>query len=283
MAEPITIVTLPLWRDWSEAPVGGAELSPGLTYPDLGLGTDAVEYHGELTWESVDHEALRATLADRVNFSPKAAFDWRAEDPGPAYSAIDQWLDAAKSQPGSVYGFRAGMGMPKVVVRYVDGAGWQLGTPQAGGAFAGVNGDDGDQDEDDQDMIASPKGGGTAVESIVEGLLGEAKPPAHLTVGARIRYDGMTPVQTYEKPDFDAQGHGGLSARAGQVTHGETATVEQVRPHKGGYSVLLKTTKGHVLWIHDWNAYDWSAVGANESISESEAETIAKRLLGGRW
>ena len=135
---------------------------------------DAREHHGKIDWKPFEAQEISDQFDEYVPVSADAA-----EQP---YSSIDQFLGAAKGQPGIAFGFRAGVGMPVVLLKYEDGQ-FFLGTQTVPDGFAGIDGNDGDADGDDLPILPAPGAGGAVrtegakddVARIVEGLLKPAK------------------------------------------------------------------------------------------------------------
>jgi hypothetical protein len=136
---------------------------------------EASEYHGEIEWKPFSSQEIADQFAEYIPCSDDAA-----ERP---YTTIDQFLGAAQGQPGVAFGFRAGVGLPKCYLKFEDGD-FFLGTAANDGEnFAAIDGNDGDNDDDDLAIYPSPGGGGPVVKNesrneiarIVESLLKPAK------------------------------------------------------------------------------------------------------------
>lgn len=135
---------------------------------------DASEYQGEIEWKPFEAQEISDQFNEYMPVSADAA-----ERP---YSTVDQFLGAAQGQPGVTFGVRAGVGLPKVYLKFEDGQ-FFLGTATSPNGFAGVAGNDGDNDEDDMALQPSPGAGGRVqnleardeVSQIVESLLKPSK------------------------------------------------------------------------------------------------------------
>lgn len=129
---------------------------------------EGIEYHGEPKWNVVDEEDFLT-----VNSPPIGT---TGEPGGGEASIVKQFVDAAKGQPGVAFGFQAVQdGRTKTaVVKWEDGKLWaakidpdKLDSTEG---FAGVNGNDGDADEDDLPLYPSP---GVRQESGIDGIVGK--------------------------------------------------------------------------------------------------------------
>lgn len=109
--------------------------------------TEELELHGELSWDEIDSESLAAILP--THMYPDAP-ETDSEDKG--YSLVRQFMDSAKNQPGVAFGFRAGTGVSpeQFIIKWEDDK-FYVGTNENLEAFAAIDGNDGDGDEDDLD------------------------------------------------------------------------------------------------------------------------------------
>jgi|ERR1035437_1691096 hypothetical protein len=135
---------------------------------------EASEHNGEIEWEETNETELKQSFfaSDELDLN------------GPhEYTLLNQFMDAAKGQPGVAFGFQAATKPPAymvapVILKFEDGK-FYLGQNTAEDSFAGVDGNDGDADEDD--LAIYPVGMGEAkaknkrknVTAIVESLLKE--------------------------------------------------------------------------------------------------------------
>lgn len=132
---------------------------------------DGIEYHGDVKWSPMDEDEFLAANSPKavLNEPATSGGDRSGYDQAAHLNLAHQFLDAAKQQPGVAFGFTAERpGRPLALIKWEDGKLW-IGSGIDPESFASVDGNDGDNDEDD--LAVYPTGGTKEESKDVRGLV----------------------------------------------------------------------------------------------------------------